>query len=653
MRDAKQPPKGALKIDPTCMQRFLHPLVCLIALSSAFAVEPSTAVTDHTNYNVGSPVLVRLEPGMNAIASIRYAGETKAIERDIQLSGSEYQPLWTIPWSARTGRYEIDLTLRDGRSVREVASFAVHRQLAKVIAFDLDKTFYTAGDVVNPRILVRNISNKRLEHLQVEFEAYTYPWIAPAADESPSWKTIAAKSLSLEPGAEKEFRLVRASTVEANKEQRNIYFSAVIRDSQQPDHIYDLAFALPAITAPLKASAQKQYPSLYLYSNLQEVRASEAYREFYPGAFVSDVIRFDQSHTMFPAGSPPVFSFGIKVSPQSRLANPSVQVRVLNSEGKTLESRNVNDAVEGEHQITTEARGPGLYTLEVALQTALGATVAANRLDFAVNALPKSVLIFCAHEDDDTAHPEIIRAAVENNIPLHVVYFTSGDAGGCDRYYMHSCDAERAMDYGEVRMNEARASLKHLGVAAENILFLGLPDGGMEQIWARNQRSDKPYLSVLLASEHSPYRDSAVPNLPYARDAVLAATRDFIAKYKPGLIITGHPDERHVDHRTNNWIVVKAMQELLQQGVLPASTELLVDGSYGPGPQKHAPYKYEKFEFYVSGKAALLAQEASWYYQSQDGNHQQAHIVTYDNLQRDAPPTLRRLPLAVPALPYP
>jgi hypothetical protein len=29
--------------------------------------------------------------------------------------------------------------------------------------------------------------------------------------------------------------------------------------------------------------------------------------------------------------------------------------------------------------------------------------------------------------------------------------------------------------------------------------------------------------------------------------------------------------------------------------------------------------------------------EATWYYQSQDGNHQQAHIVPYDKLQRDAP----------------
>jgi hypothetical protein len=95
-----------------------------------------------------------------------------------------------------------------------------------------------------------------------------------------------------------------------------------------------------------------------------------------------------------------------------------------------------------------------------------------------VNTLPKSILIFCAHEDDDTAHPDIIRAAVENDIPLHVVYFTSGDVGGCDRYYMHSCDPERAMDFEEVRMNEVPASLKASWRFGREYLFSRAPRRG-------------------------------------------------------------------------------------------------------------------------------------------------------------------------------
>lgn len=118
----------------------------------------------------------------------------------------------------------------------------MHRQLAKVVAFDLDKTFYTSGDAANPRIVVQNISNQSLDHLQVEFEAYTYPWIAPAADDKLGWKTVATDSLSLAPGATKEFHLERAAVVHAEGKQNNIYYSAVIRDAKEPDRIYDLAF---------------------------------------------------------------------------------------------------------------------------------------------------------------------------------------------------------------------------------------------------------------------------------------------------------------------------------------------------------------------------------------------------------------------------
>ena len=594
--------------------------------------------TDQTNYNVGSAVMVRPVSAGQEVASIRYAGQSVPFEKGIRLSGDGYQLLWTIPWSAKTGRYEIDLTTPTGESLRGVAGFAVHRQLAKVISFDLDKTFYTSGDPVNPRIVVQNISNQTLHHLQVEFENYTYPWIAPAADEKPAWKTIAATSLSLAPGATKEFHLEKAATVQSPPgSQAFVYFSAVIRDSDEPDHVYDLAFALPAITAPLTSSATKTYPSLYLYNNLERVPASQAYRSFYPPPYISEVIHFNQTHTMFRTHAPLSFSFRIEKNPGLSLRRTRLDVSVVDRAGKRLSYQTVDGPLLGSHQVAVHPMEAGLYTLVVAVKSPGGTVSAHSNLDFAVNDLPKSILVFCAHEDDDTAYPEIIRAAIENNIPLHIVYFTSGDAGGCDRYYMHSCDAARAMDFGEVRMGEARASLGHLGVPVDHISFLGLPDGGMEQIW-HSLTSDKPYLSVLLASEHSPYKDAAIPNLPFARDAAVTAAEEFITKYKPEMIITGHPDERHVDHRTNNWVVVKAMQNLLKSGSISTDTQLIVDQVYGPGPQKHAPYQYEKFQFYVSGEAALLGQEATWYYQTQDGNHQQAEIVTYDKLPRDASP---------------
>ncbi len=612
-------------------------------MHAAVAAPPPVLITDLTNYNVGAPVTVRFgAAGTEGIASVRYAGEATPIASGISLrSSADYQPLWTVPSLARTGRYLIDLSMRDGSVVRGIGSFAVHRQLAKVIAFELDKTFYTAGDAVNPRIIVQNISDQALSHLQVEFEAYTYPWIAPAADEPPGWKTVADANLSLRPGETKEFRLPRAAVVQVGSDgaETYAYFSAVIRDAVQTDRIYDLAFSLPAITSSASShgsASTKSYPFLYLYHQLKNVPESESYRHFYPADYVSGVINFNTAHTMFATGKAPEFSFGVVAGAMPKGA-VSARYTVLDQKGKSLQEGSVPGKVPGSHSLLISPLKAGAYTLRVAILKERGVELASNRLDFAINPMPKSILVFAAHQDDDTAHPQIIRAAIENHVPIHFVYFTSGDAGGCDRYFQRSCDASRAMEFGEVRMNEARASLGHLGVKPEDIFFLGLPDGGMEQIWKHFPDSAKPYLSVLLASEHAPYPDLAVPNLPYSKDAVLRATREFLLKYQPDMVITGHPDERHVDHRTNNWFVVKAMQGLVKEGKLSAQTQLVVDAVYGPAPGIHAPYRFEKYQFYESGEEAKLGQEALWYYQSQDGNHQQAEIIPYAKMPREWP----------------
>src|SRR5438093_1086571 len=207
-------------------------------------------------------------------------------------------------------------------------------------------------------------------------------------------------------------------------------------------------------------------------------------------------------------------------------------------------------------------------------------------------------------------------------------------ATSCDRYYQHSCGPADSLNFGEVRMEEARASLAHLGVPPEDIFFLGLPDGGSGEVWAAKDPAH-PYLSVMLAADHAPYSEVARPNLPFARSSVVEAAKEFIERFRPEVVYTGHPDERHVDHRTNNWFVMRVLEELAAgKGRLFPVPIVLVDQSYGPGPQKRAPYHYKKETFYISGEAAALAEEAGWFYQSQDGNHAEGNRKDYDQLRR-------------------
>jgi LmbE family N-acetylglucosaminyl deacetylase len=169
-------------------------------------------------------------------------------------------------------------------------------------------------------------------------------------------------------------------------------------------------------------------------------------------------------------------------------------------------------------------------------------------------------------------------------------------------------------------MEESAEALEHIGLARDKLSILGLPDGGSGEIWSRNIQASNPFLSIYLACDHAPYENVAKPNLPFARDPVIALVKQIISDFHPALIATPHPDERHVDHRTANWFVIKACQELLREKRIDPNTIVLADEAYGAGGFKPAPYKYEKAVVHLSGEAAALKQEMSWIYQSQDGN---------------------------------
>ena len=184
-------------------------------------------------------------------------------------------------------------------------------------------------------------------------------------------------------------------------------------------------------------------------------------------------------------------------------------------------------------------------------------------------------------------------------------------------------------------MDEVRATLGHLGISRDDILFVGLPDGASGQIWYDNPDPRKPFLDPLLATDHAPYDGLVAPNLPYARDAVVETVKSLIRKYQPDLIATPHPGAvGHIDHIVNNYFVVKALQALAREGAVSPKLPVLVNQVRDPKNQPPTPYQYKDVTFYVSGDAAALAQEAGWYYQSQGGNRGLGAIKPFDKLPR-------------------
>ena len=645
----------------------------LFLAASAWPQTGITVVTDQTSYNVGAVVRVRIvaagELGLahplDLSGTLRYAGETQAIlhrtlARSFSPSGpahsTEYRDYWTIPRDASTGRYDISLEALDSASHQpaaqqpenSIASFVVHRKLVEIERISLDKTFYTSGDHVAVQVSLKNASARPFSGLRVEFSKRYWPWTAQTSERAGVDYATLAESLALPAGAEKEVHSARA-TVAADVKQPTVAQYAVVVWDKAREHVLDIAFTPivfinpPGVRSPRPYAGPPGYPMQYLHPDLNSINTS-AYRRFYPPEQDSPAIEFDTTHTMFAAGSTGSVNFSLRdptespwrgVVTSARLTGPQpaelANAQDFANQTLDLDPRGAPVARRAEMRFPGE---PGLYHLEIELRDSAGSVLASKSLELGVNPLPKSILIFCAHADDEGAHAGIIRAAVENHIPIHFVYFTNGDAGSCDRYYQHFCGPAEALNFGALRMDEARAALGHVGVPRDDIFFLGLPDGGSGEIWNHVAPSD-PYHAVLLAVDHAPYEGIASPNLPYARDSVVQMAKEFIKQFQPEVIYTGHPDERHVDHRTNNWFVVKAMQELLREDEISPDTILLTDQSYGPGPQKHAPYHYAKNVFYVSGEAMALQQEAGWFYQSQGGNTSEGHLRTFDKLRRE------------------
>jgi LmbE family N-acetylglucosaminyl deacetylase len=351
-------------------------------------------------------------------------------------------------------------------------------------------------------------------------------------------------------------------------------------------NVLAIAFTPLVFINPAGVVAPRPYPAQYIYPSLDAVNTSN-YRHFHAEPLGASAIRFDTHHTQFPSGAEANVKFSLDNPSDAAWRQVTVRAKLLEPDGKEQANQVVAERVDlNPHgaKLSQEMKFPlppgvrGIFHAEVEITDTSGQILATNILELGVNPLPKSVLLFCAHEDDDGTQMGFLRSLVENQVPLHIVYFTSGDAGGCDRYFQHSCGPAEALNFGAIRMQEARAAMGHLGVPPENIFFLGLPDGGSGKIWYGHPNSRDPYLAVLLACDHAPYEGLLRPNLAFARDAVVDATEEIIRKFQPAVIFTAHPQaEGAIDHIVNNFFVVKALQELLRAGAISPDLEVRVD----------------------------------------------------------------------------
>ena len=611
-------------------------------------------------------------------AEIQYYGTTanSSVEMDrlpeTKPGIEEFQVGWPIPPQAPTGLYTLTLhvedRIKDLPEVRKkVHGFVVYNKSIRISHLTLDKTIYTIGEPIKCEVGLENLSDAEAKGLRVEFSNANYPWIALYSQSGHDNPDLAIKilrdHLDIPAGSAVTIPMAAAGTAAfLQGKERDVMGSGITLPGNEKNpppevdmytvalwnadrtKLYDMQFTPQVIVRTWDRDLPKPYSRDFTHP-FNSMLDFTKYREFYAPGQISADVQLDPSHTMYRPGDTVQVVAALKNTEGEAWSGATLHCRITDLTGKEVYSgtllTGINLDPNQTHKVAADAwtipatMKPGTYPMELTLAGSAGNPLARTRTEIAVNQLPASLMVICAHEDDEQAYAGLMRAAVEAKIPVQVLILTAGDVGECERYFDKPCGPNEAREFGTVRLEESAEAIGHLGVPRDSFIDLGLPDGGSGAIWFEHKDSSNPFLSIYLACDHAPYENIYKPNLPYSRDAVIEAIRQILSNYHPAMLALTGPDERHVDHRTANWFAIKACQALLKQKAIDPQTIVLADQAYGSGGFKAAPYKYESYVLHLSGEAAALKQEMTWIYQSQDGNLAEGNKKTLAELPRE------------------
>ncbi len=609
-------------------------------------------------------------------AEIQYYGTSSvtSVEMDrlpqTRSGVEEFQVGWPIPPQAPTGLYTVVLHVEDRIQhsptvTKKVRSFVVYKKIVRITRVTLDKTIYNVGEPIKCEVGLENVSDTDMKDLRVEFSNANYPWISLFAQQGHDNPELAIRvlrdHLDLPAGNAAAIPMMAAGTATfLSGSQRTVMGAGLDLGNEKvpPPEVdtytvalwnadrttlYDMQFSPEAIIRTPDRTLPKPYSRNFTHPYNSFIDFTK-YRQFYAPGQLSAALEVDHSHTLYRPGDTVRIVTTVKDTSSEAWDASALQACVTDSKGNKVYSGTLASGIDlaggAARKVAADAwqipssQAPGNYAVELTLTGNGGKPLAATTTEIAVNDLPPSIMLIGAHEDDEQAYAGLMRAAAESHIPTQLVILTAGDVGECERYFDKPCGPNEAREFGTVRLEESAEVMEHLGLSRDNLIDLGLPDGGSGAIWFDHKTSSNPFFSIYLACDHAPYENIYKPNLPYARDAVVEAVRQIILNFHPAMLALTHPDERHVDHRTANWIAIKACQELLKQKALDPATIVLADQVYGAGGFRPAPYKYENYTVYLSGEAAALKQEMTWLYQSQDGNLAEGNKKTFAELPR-------------------
>ncbi|MFQ5739080.1 MAG: PIG-L deacetylase family protein [Acidobacteriota bacterium] len=179
------------------------------------------------------------------------------------------------------------------------------------------------------------------------------------------------------------------------------------------------------------------------------------------------------------------------------------------------------------------------------------------------------VMVFAPHPDDEALGcAGMLRRALQRGDRVRVVVATCGDAFQSAKealeqsmpalaYDRDGDDDFDLIDYGILRHGETLAAMSALGVDPSDVIFLGYPDAGLDDLWS----STETYRSAFTAASSVPpsYSFAYRVGAPYNRDSLLSDIRNVIQGFNPTTIYSTTDTDTHQDH----WALAKFVRQAL------------------------------------------------------------------------------------------
>jgi len=179
------------------------------------------------------------------------------------------------------------------------------------------------------------------------------------------------------------------------------------------------------------------------------------------------------------------------------------------------------------------------------------------------------VIVFAPHPDDESlAAGGLMNQVVAQGGAVRVVFVTNGD-GYREALQQQLGDepgsSQDFIEYGKQRREEALQAMCELGIPSEDIIFLGFPDGGIDDLLKDHWSRLTPFTSPHTRFSSVGYTGAFNRWAAYAGVNLKDEIARIIDEFCPDWIILPDPRDYHPDHCATGIFVLEALRQLNQQ----------------------------------------------------------------------------------------